>query len=338
MAIAADTWVETIRGRLRAYQITPDMYVFGRDGLPTRVKSVQTYTPQKMYRVDFSDGSSVEGDSFLAFPAKKFSQRVGHAKKKTDMVTDHRRKLNLRGVEQILEHGVRHPRHERFEFTVDTVKPLQYGYEDHAVPPFVAGMWYAKRTTKNTYVVPEDTLHIVKLMAQHTKQFTVVQKKNHFELRPSVEAMFLKDYAQIPTHEFPYKYLYGQPEQRLEFLQGFFAIRHATYKPDMDMFRVRARKSNRYKLQMIQVLCESLGIRTILSNEGDFWELQFNTKYKLAIHQGPAKRKSGDRHRQIVNVQECHTRPCVHIDTEKPIAVGDSFITIWHLQQDKTKS
>jgi hypothetical protein len=329
VAIAADTWVETINGRMPAHQITSGTYVFGMDGLPTQVKSVQTYTPSKMYYVEFSDGSNVTGDKFLTFPVRTFAQRVNTAKSKGKFKTKRKRVYRYKDVIELESMGLRHPRQpNRFQYTVDTIEPLQYGYEDHAVPPFVAGLWFANNRKNNKYLIADHLKTYVKSKIQASRQFMVVESKQHFVLRPSVEAMFLKDYAVIPTKEFPYKYLYGTPEQRLEFLQGYFAMRPATFKTDIRFFKVRAALNKKYPLQMIQVLCESLGIKTNLFRFTYEWSLEFKTNLSILPNQLPAKRKFGERHRQIVKVEQCPTRPCVHIETEKPIAVTDSFVPI----------
>ena len=337
MAIAADCWVETISGRVRANELAPGDYVFGMDGLPTKVKSVQTYVPQKFYNVKFSDGCSIEGDQFLNLPVKNWVQRMCHSRHKGVQKVERRRHQKYRTPEQILESGLYHTHHNRLEYTVDTIKPLDYGYEDHAVPPFIAGMWCANRRKNNKYPIPSEHRDYLKAHAQRSKQFVVVENKQHIHIRPSVEAVFLRDYATIPTKEFPYKYLYGKPEQRLEFLQGFFITRPKTYIVKKDRFRIRS-KTNRYIIEMIQVLCESLGIKTTLSNDNTYWELTFKTKLPILPFQKHVGRKSGERYRQIVGVEECEPRQCVHIETTKPIAVGNGFIPIWHSRTNNKKS
>lgn len=330
MAIAATTWVETLGGRVRAYQLSQDMYVFGSDGLPTKIKSVQTFTPQQMYYVEFSDGSNLECDTTLCFPVKNWVQRRRHSVNKGQRNYDQYRIQKYYGPEQILENGIKHTHHNRFEFTVDTIKPLNYGYEDHTVPPFIAGMWFSKYAKNNKYKFPDELVQYVKDNVQRTKQFMVVSKKDYLQIRPSVEAMFLKDYAEIPTKEMPYKYMYGTPEQRLEFLQGFFSVRPKTYVVKNDAFKVCSR-NGKYMLQMVQALCESLGIKSILKWEKPFWELCFKTRLPLLPHQKPAGRKTGEKYRQIVKVEPLNEpKPCVHIETEKPIAIGDSFIPVWY--------
>jgi hypothetical protein len=274
----------------------------------------------------------------LNFPIKNWVQRIKYSvHKNVKKLSYLRRKQKYRTPEEILESGLFHTHHRRYEYTVDTIKPLDYGYEDHAVPPFVAGMWCANRRKNNKYLVDEALKQYVKTRAQQSKQFVVVENKQHFNLRPSVEASFLKDYAVIPIKEFPYKYLYGTPEQRLEFLQGFFCIRPKTYIVKTDKFRMRSR-NNKYLLDMIQVLCESLGIKTRMIRDEPYWQLDFKTKLPLLPFQKHVGRKSGEQYRQIVKVEQCEPRSCVHIETEKPIAVGDGFIPIWHLQTHNKNS
>ena len=338
MGIAADTWVETIGGRLRASQITPGTYVFGMDGLPTKVKSVQTYTPQQMYYVQLSDGSNLEGDSHLMFPVRTFAQRVNTAKRTSTKPRTKPHVYRYKTTEDLATTGLKHPRQPtRNQYTIDTTGPLHYGFEDHAVPPFVAGMWYGRTSNKNQYRLIDALKRFVRENTQRSKQFAIVEKKDHWEIRPSIEAMFLRDYATIPTAEFPYKYLYGNPEQRIEFLQGFFSVRYKCYKPEQDYFVVKARNQHRYKLQMLQVICESLGIKTILTQGRIIWALTFRTRLSILPIQKPVGRKFGERHRQIVKLEPVPPRPCVHLETEKPIAVSDSFVPIWHSQANKKK-
>lgn len=338
MAIAADIWVETVKGRVKAYEITPGTYVFGMDGMPTKVKSVQQYTPQQMYYVELSDGSNFECDQFLVFPTRTFAQRVNTAKAKKPGSSRRQKVYRYKSVTELNQEGLKHPRQpDRFQYTVDTVAPLQYGYEDHAVPPFVAGMWFGRFNQTGRYKIPDTWHRYAKEHIQRSKQFAVVEKKDHWEIRPSIEATFLKDYAIIPVKEFPYKYLYGTPEQRLEFLQGYFALRPTAYEQGKDRFRLR-KQNDRYSLEMIQVMCESLGIKTTLTKQTSFWCLIFKTQLPLMPDLPPAKCKFGERHRRIVKIEPCEPRPCVHIETEKPIAVSDSFIPIWHSHTNNKKS
>lgn len=336
MAIAADTWVETPSGRLRAYQIQPGSYVFGMDGLPTKVKSVQTYTPQQMYYVEFKDGSGVEGDAFMAFPVVPWTVRITRSRTKKPQL--HLRKRWYKSPQELLETGLHYKHFGRFNYTVETVSPLNYGFEDHAVPPFVAGFWYARTNDKNRFNPPEELQHYIRNNLQKSKQFLVAEKKNHWEIRPAIETVLAQDYAN-PTKEFPYKYLYGTPEQRLEFLQGYFSLRSSTYKTQTGKFRIKARRRNLYTLKMIQLLCESLGIKTLLQSGGAlFYQLEFKTKLPLLPIQKQVGRKSGEAYRQITKVEPCPTRPCVHLETEKPIAVSDSFIPLWHSLASNKKS
>ena len=336
MAIAADTKVETIRGPYKAAHIRAGDWVFGMDGLPTRVKSVQTYVPQAMYYVEFSDGSNLEGDDHLAFPTKNWIQRLRYARGRGTQKNPKPRRLNLTTTTDLVQRGLRHKDTPRFEYTVDTVAPLQYGYEDHAVSPFVAGLWYAKRFKNNKYKLPKSLFEYCKANIQASGRFKVKLTPKHFEITPSVEATFVMDYPTIPTREFPHKYWYGMPEQRLEFLQGYFAVNHKCYQPKHDKFHIV--KKNPQQLYNIQILCESLGIKTLLQKEKIYYTLTFKTKLPILPIQKQAGRKTGEKYRRIVKVEQSDPRPCVHIETEKPIAVSDSFVPIWHLQPNKIKS
>ena len=335
MGIAADTVVETMRGPFPAIKLKAGDYVFGMDGLPTKIKAVQTYTPQQMFYVELSDGSGVEGDAHLAFPTKNWIQRLRYARGAGTQKNPKPRMLHLTTTTDLVERGLRHKDTTRFQYTVDTVQPLHYGYEDHAVPPFVAGLWYAKRSKYNHYVIPEHLFDYAKSGIQASRQFMVVQKKKHTEIRPSVDAMFIRDYPEVPTKEFPHKYWYGTPEQRLEFLQGFLICHPQAYNKTKDRFLIA---SSKRKLKNIQLICESLGIKTIMVHNGRQWGLTFRTRLPLFPHQEQAGRKTGEKYRRIIKIEPCKPQLCVHIETEKPIAVSDSYVPIWHSQQNKIKS
>jgi hypothetical protein len=198
-------------------------------------------------------------------------------------------------------------------------------------------MWFGCFNKKNRYKIPDNLKSFVRQNVQKSKQFHIVEKKAYWEIRPSIEATFLKDYATIPIREFPYKYLYGTPEQRIEFLSGFFSVRHKSLDRSTHTFLLRF-KNDRYGLEMLKVICKSLGIRASIGKKSPSWYLYFATRIRILPDQPMPKQKFGERHRQIVAVGKCETRPCIHIETDKPLVVSDNFISICHLQANNKKS
>jgi hypothetical protein len=229
-----------------------------------------------------------------------------------------------------MEVGLKYKDTGRHQYTVDTVQPLQYGYESHAVNPYVAGLWYAKYARNNKYTIPDELFDFFKTNVQASGRFKVKTTRKHHEITPSVESVFMMDYPVIPTREFPHKYWYGMPEQRLEFLQGFFTINYKCYNKRLDQFISKSRKP--HKLTNMQIMCESLGIKTTLQKISLFYVLTFRTKLPILPFQKQTRSKTGELYRQIVKIEPIEARPCVHIETEKPIAVSDSFVPIWHSQ------
>ena len=333
MAIASDTPIPTVKGWLPASQLMAGDYVFDQHGFPQRVKVIQPYIPQQMYRISLDDGLSIEGDKHLAFyPETKrnricisqfLSRRKANAQRRPN-----RRKMALaqKTVEQLLKTGIRNPDDDRYEYTIPTCQPLNYPYQDHPVPPFVAGLWFAAQRVGGT-------VKKTKLFHDHVKErlrdvgYQVVNKTTtRFGVKPSVNQSFLTRYAPIPK-VLPPEYLLGTSEQRIDLLAGIMCSDEYNYNTKTDTYYYRTR--DKRFCRMLQNLCESLGIRTmskVNSEEYSIYEVRFRTEIPLVPNRNPLPRTIKFKRRTLRKIEEIKPFACVHIETESQFLAGEGYI------------
>jgi len=333
MAIAADTPIPTVKGWLPASQLMVGDLVFDQHGFPQPIRIVQPYIPKKMYRIHLDDGLTIEGDQHLAFyPETKrnricvsqfLSRRRANAQRRPN-----RRKMALQklSIAQLLETGIHNKLDGRYEFTIPTCAGLNYPYQDHPVPPFVAGLWFAGQRVGGT-------IKKTKLFHDHVKErlrdvgYQVINKAaTRFSVKPSVNQSFLARYVAIPKL-LPYEYLTGTVEQRTDLLAGIMCSDEYNYDVARDMYYYRTR--DKAFCRVLQNLCESLGIRTMSklnSEEYKIYEVRFRTELPLVPNRNYKTGTVKFKRRTLRKIEEIKPFACVHIETEGQFLAGEGYI------------
>jgi hypothetical protein len=333
MAIAADTPIPTVKGWLPASQLMVGDLVFNENGFPQPILVLQSYIPTKMYRIHLDDGLTIAGDKHLAFyPETKLnricvsqflSRRRANAQRRPN-----RRKMALtkRSVAQLLQTGILNPDDKRYEYTIPTCSGLNYPYQDHPVPPFVVGLWFAAQRVGST-------IKKTKLFHDHVKErlrdvgYQVINKATtRFSVKPPINQSFLARYVTIPKL-MPREYLTGTAEQRTELLAGIMCSDDYNYDAVRDMYYYRTR--DKAFCRVIQNLCESLGIRTMSklnSEEYKIYEVRFRTEIPLVPNRNPLPRTIKFKRRTLRKIEEIKPFACVHIETEGQFLAGEGYI------------
>ena len=207
-------------------------------------------------------------------------------------------------------------------------QPLHFLFEDHPVPPFIAGLWAGKKGAKVKFTFEPDWVdYVQKKIRAHG--WHVDRIKNSLIFKQSINTTFLTRYMTVPT-KLPIEYTFGSIDQRIEFLRGLVATKPGCYNPQLDRFLIFSR--NIKFLITLQSICESLGMKTqVFHNRTSLThQLTFATDIPLHLHQNPIKRTKGDRRRMITKVEKIESAPVVHIVTDAPFVVGQGFLPIWH--------
>ena len=326
MAIEGTTPVPTIKGWIMARELREGDYVFDKEGMPAKVTLVHTYIPKTMWRVGLNDGLAVVCDEQAVFPVetKMLRNWVAIREHKDKKGKYHWKKTKRR---ELVEYRPLRDIVVADKLSIPTTKPIHFREEPHPVPPFVVGLWFSSRSKRGTVTIHDEHLEYV---TARLKQYGYALKRagrNYYKITPSVSQGLLARYTPMPTTT-PEHYFVGTPEQRLDLLRGYVLARSHVYNLDKDTFTIRAVA---YTLpRQIQILCESLGMRTVLQETDSAkanWMLTFRTRLKVVPNQKLGMFISRHERRSITSVEEIEPRLCAHIKTEAAsFAVGEGYI------------
>jgi len=337
MAISANTPVLTTNLWLQAKDLRPGDYVYGLDGLPKKIYSVQDISPAQTYKVTLDDGIVIRGDKNLMLPLEDMKYRINlcefNNRKNRTVNTKRRAQLRRKTIVELLEAGLVTKRNDR-KFSIPTAEPIQHPIKPLPVPPFVAGLWFGKMRRQNTLWLERKQLKDFE-REMRLNRFSIHKSKIdgttiRLEVRPHISLSFLADprHVSIPT-KVPEEYLFAAPEQRIEFLRGFFSYRNNCYDAVSDRFDFKTKDI--HFLKRMQALVESIGIktRTKFNKNSKVHFLYFRTDLKLHPNQKPKPRTIQYKRRFIVDIEEVEAVPCVYIEAEAPFLIGtEGFIGI----------
>jgi len=337
MAISANTPVLTTNLWLQAKDLQPGDYVYGLDGQPKKIYLVQDISPTQTYKVTLDDGIVIRGDKNLMLAVEDIKYRINltefNNRKNRTKNTQRRAQLRRKTIVDMLETGLYARGNER-KFSIPTAAPIQHPIKPLAVPPFVAGLWFGKMQRKDTLWIDKDKLKTferqLRLNRFSIHKNRVQGTKTRFEVRPHIGVSFLTDsrHITIPT-KIPEEYLFAAPEQRIEFLKGFFEYRNNCYNRERD--RIEFKTTDIHFLKRVQAMVESIGIktRTKFNKNSKVHFLYFRTDIKLHPEQQNKSHTVQYRRRFIVDIEEAEAVPCVHIEAEAPFLIGtEGFIGI----------
>lgn len=337
MAISANTPILTTNLWLQAKDIRPGDYVYGLDGLPKKVHSVQDIDPAETYKVTLDDGIVIRGDKNLTLPVEDRKYRINlceFTNRKNRLVkTKRRAQLRRKTVVEMQEAGL-YGKGKTCSFSIPTTEPIEHRVAAFVVPPFVAGVWFTRmRRTNTIWLLKSELKEFERQM--RLNRFTIHKLKTdgdrtRFEVRPHIGISFLADprHVTIPN-KIPSEYFFGSPEQRIEFLRGVFQFRKGGYKREHNRLQFESRDIPMAK--KIQAMAESLGIktRTVYLKTIKTCRLYFQTN--IEIH--PEQKKSTSiiqyRRRFVSDIEKVEGVPCVHIEAEAPFLIGtEGFVAI----------
>jgi len=334
MAVTENTPIPTQSGWILARDLQSTDMVFGMDGLPKRIISIQSYEAPT-YLVEMSDNTGVIGDRHLTFLVQDKAQRnriftrLKHLRENKARSKSLTLKYQRSSVDYLLEHGLRDSIDQRRAFSVPTTKPIAFPTIDYPVPPFVVGLWYMTKRRDNLQKMFPENFRAVERKLRSVGYLPLTKKLQvpRYEIRPPLKYAFLVKYPTVPT-TIPDDYFIGNPDQRLELLRGILWGKPDCYIKAKNSYNFRT-KDYRF-IRKLQGLCESLGVRTRLQFRQSYRIYQLTFKTNLPIMPGMVETQEigTTQRRYIKNIVEEPVARCVHITAEEPFVVGEGYIPI----------
>ena len=324
MAITANTSVPTSTSWVKAGDLLDADILFDNEGKPVDIKTIQHYTPDQCYEIEFDDGLVVQGDKHLTLHLQDRIWRNCLTRYMNYPATKKRRgfsrplvKLSVKDINP-LRIG------SRLNYSVPNSLPVQYAHRDLPVPPYVFGVWFGSLTPTGKLWARQKPINKMQRIFRAYGFFIKTSKHKNgdtmFDIRPSIRESFLFAGLNIPQ-SLPFYYLDGSVAQRMELLEGLidsgFIVRYKNSN------QYAAKNANYHLMRKVQGLVESLGVKTTLHTPSNStsYTLKFRIKDDFSVLYGTNRRF-------IVKITEIPPQKCVHIDTDSQFLVGEGFIPV----------
>ena len=325
MAVSVQTLIPTPVGWYEAGELQKGTIVFDRWGTAQPVISTHLYTPTKMYRIWYTDGTYVECDPHQRIEYIYEDKRQQHVKTNENRQRALRSDaiMRFRTAQEFFDKPLVDKRNRK-QFSTPNTLPVHFYTEDHPVPPFIAGWWYANRNTNQARLTIRAKVKDYFIQTLTTLRWKVIKKKNgKIAIPQSIGTTMLTRYPTIPNI-LPHHYMFGSVEQRIELLRGIMINYSDSYKSAKDVFKIETQRKSFIKV--IRGVLESLGVRALESDHS----LTFRTNIQLLPWQKKTRPHTSYKYRLIAEVHDITPRPCIHIETERPMLVTASYISSWH--------
>jgi hypothetical protein len=331
MAILSDTLVPTPNGWVKANQLLVGDWVFNQGGMPQQIKVIQEYTPLQCYRIELDDGLAVEGDGNLKLhlETKHYRDRLGEYqnRKNRQRTKKFTRPLVVKTSEELSEDSLK-AYDGRQQYSIQNCQPVRYAARDLPVPPYIFGIWLARITkTGKMWLGSMSLQKLQKRFRQHGYMIVTKKAQNRnqiMEFRPSIRDSFLFADREIPT-DLPFYYCDASVEQRLDLLDGLFDGQAIVHQKSRNEYTFK--DANYMYVRKVQGLLESLGIKTALHEPMDTnsYVLKFKT---LLLSDRDNPKKTYFNRRFVKSVEKIPTKPCIHLESDAQILVGEGFLPI----------
>jgi hypothetical protein len=278
-----------------------------------------------MYRLWYTDGTYVELDPHQRVEYIHEDKRQWHVKydENRQRSTRSDKLMRFKTGEELFQ-GPLVDKRNRKQLSTPNTKPVNFYTEDLPVPPFIAGWWYANRNINQSKLRIKAKVKDYFIQTLTLLRWKVIKKKNGtISIPQSIGTTMLTRYPTIPT-KLPPQYMFGSVEQRIELLRGIMINYPNAYKSTKDQFIIEAKR--KAFLKVIRGVLESLGIRALESDN----KLIFRTDIELTPGQKKTRPHTAYKYRLIAEVHSIEPRPCIHVETEKPMLISAAYISSWH--------
>lgn len=293
MGFDARTPVPTTAGWLPANQLKPGDEVFAFTGEPTKVVSVQTYTPRECYKIWFQGGLTIIVDTKTGLPV--------YSEEDVKKLTFWKRKTVRRKSTVIKPLGVIPIMERQFGMCkMPNCHPIKPKERSLPVDPYDFGRWLLDR--------------------KYTRKIN----------NTSVTRELIERYPKIPTG-IPEEYLFGSFWQRLQLLRGIIDSRPRCFRSDNQRFVVQM--GDFQLCRQIQQLVESLGNHSSLNidNAKGMYRVIFRSFLRLHPEQVVPARPYTVETRKITKIELVPPRECVFVrveDKNNTFLIGEGFFGV----------
>ena len=291
MGFDARTPVPTVFGWKPAALIEPGDTVFSYDGQPTKVVSVQEYTPAACYKLWMPDNLTLVVDGRTGLPTithlqMEILRKWGRKEKRHKEML-----IEPRGPQALME--------DKRNKRLINCWPLQMPERELPVDPFVIGQWIFDRS------------------------------KRRRDRRYDITRQLIEKYPTIPQY-IPEEYFFASFAQRLNLVRGIFADM-GSFNPKLSTFMYTCRnyKMLRQVQNIIESL--GITTKMTQHGNEQRYHLTFKTFLKLRDDQTSNGREFYFEFRMVKRVEEVAPRKCFYIKTENPdntVVVSEGYLPI----------
>jgi len=292
MAIDCRLPILTTAGWLPVGQISPGDEVFTFDGHPTKVVSIQKYTPLVCYKIWLQGGFTLVVDNKTGIPVFDYQSYTALRR-----WTRKEYRQNP-AVKPVSPKAMKEYTFGRSKLPV--CRPIQPKERNLPVDPYELGRWIMERN--------------------HDKRMG----------RTDITRELLEKYPTIPD-TIPEEYLLGSFQQRLMLLRGIISMHRMPYKPKKRSFELRSTDIRLIRQMQNLVESVGIQTHLGKQKRDGCYILYFKTILRLVEHQEVPLGLRQMEFRKVLEVEEVAPRECIYIKTEDPnntILVSEGYLGV----------
>lgn len=322
-ALSLDTLIATPDGWKRMGDIKQGDYVIGADGKPTLVTLVSETHFKDMYRVTFSDGSTVDAcrdhlwtvyDRLNQKRVVKNSKRVSSDHRKLTISTldmfnsNWRKKITRRGTEEKYQYA----------YYIPNCAPIEYNHKNLIIDPYMLGLWLGDGSSYDGSITAAN--EDMEFYRQYFNEYKFGNDRYRRSETTQTRTIYglvtqLKQYNLYKNKHIPHDYLYGSVSQRISLLQGIMDTDGWIAKDGTCHIQLST-KNERLIEDIYQLIC-SLGLKVrrkfCYAPRGNSERLSFMVeREKFDVCKLP--RKIIRQKETLTNSRQVHSRTIVNIE------------------------
>lgn len=364
-ALDLDTRVPTPDGDRTIRDIQPGDFVFGPDGMPTKVTGVsEIFKNRTCYEITFEDGEKIVCDEFHKWTVQTKGTRrrqsyipKTHRKSRCTHALDENANITLMTYEMAddFSRARSDKKGIEYKYRVPIPKPVFYPEKQLPVHPYILGLWLGDGDKKdNRIAVSKDDLSTlceeikrcgvdiasVKLFGgKYEVRFGKTISYHNHDMRSAFRKIGVWKNKHIPR-----EYLEASIEQRMELLRGLMDTDGTVTKKGQCSF---AQKS-KVMIDGFSALLSSLGIKHTISFHDDIkcgdkiccaYDVQFWVDKTMSCFRYQRKHERLKEHlasrmayKSIVNIRKVEPRDtkCLTVENEKGLFLCGERNTVTH--------
>lgn len=328
-ALSIDTPILTTNGWKTMKDIIEGDYVFGEDGIPTKViQTTEVMENHKCFIVTFSDGYQIISDAEHEWVVEDKSFRKNIVRTPNTSCS-----VKTKTTEELSKDYIIKRNDGKIEanYSIPTSSPLEYEEKELIISPYVLGAWLGDGTSSGSGFTTDD-LEIIDSFKEYGYELKKNKSKNQYSIIKDERGKFinqLRELNVLNNKHIPEIYKTGDIEQRIELLQGLMDTDgYCEINGSCEYCGV-----NKQLVEDVYDLIISLGIKAVLCEcdcklygklIGRKYRINFTTDlpiFKLSRKLKrlfSSKRKSDTKRRFIKSIEEIESVPvkCIMVDND----------------------